>query len=67
VLEEAQEGKNRGVLVPVRVERVELPLGFRFVQAADLCDWELGSSAEELENLLRSIRGKVDSVKGEPA
>jgi TIR domain len=67
VLEEAQEGKARGVLIPVRVEKVELPFGFRFVQAADLCDWELGVVTDELEHLLESIRIKVHPVEGEPA
>ena len=39
VIEEASEGKQRKILVPVLVERVELPWGFRLVQAADLSDW----------------------------
>jgi formylglycine-generating enzyme required for sulfatase activity len=39
VIEEASEGKKRQILVPVLVERVELPWGFRLVQAADLSDW----------------------------
>ncbi len=40
VLEEAEDGKQRGILVPLRVEAVDMPYGFRRVQTADLIDWD---------------------------
>src|SRR5215204_2235065 len=35
VQEEAAEGRRRRVLIPVRIEDVDPPLGFRAIQAAD--------------------------------
>jgi hypothetical protein len=42
VQEEAAQGKRRGVLLPVRLDTVESPLGFTMVQTADLSDWSGG-------------------------
>jgi hypothetical protein len=39
VKEEATVGRNRGVLLPVRIDEVDPPLGFMMIQAADLIDW----------------------------
>jgi hypothetical protein len=39
VQEEAAQGKRRGVLLPVRLDAVEPPLGFTMVQTADLSTW----------------------------
>ena len=39
VLEEAEDAKERGILVPVRIEAVTIPYGFRRLQTADLIDW----------------------------
>jgi len=36
VREEAQEGKKHGKLIPVLIDNVEPPMGFRALQAADL-------------------------------
>ena len=55
VLEEADAGKERGVLVPVLVERIRPPLGFRNVQAADLSDWDGTTQARAFAQLLADI------------
>jgi hypothetical protein len=39
VKEEATVGKNRGVLLPARIDDVDPPLGFMMIQAADLVGW----------------------------
>ena len=39
VKEEATVGKNRGVLVPAKIDDVDPPLGFMMIQAADLTGW----------------------------
>ena len=39
VLEEADYGRNRQVLVPTFIENVDAPLGFGGIQAADLTNW----------------------------
>src|SRR6516225_2937048 len=40
VQEEADDAKRRGVLVPVLIENVQPPIGFRSIQAAGLVDWD---------------------------
>ena len=40
VKEEAQFGKQRGKLLPVRIDDVEPPLGFGLIQMADLSHWD---------------------------
>ena len=39
VKEEAGHGKARGILVPVRIDDIDPPLGFGLIQAADLRIW----------------------------
>ena len=40
VAEEAEQGRALGKsLIPVLIEAVELPIGFRTIQAADLTEW----------------------------
>jgi hypothetical protein len=40
VKEEATVGKNRGVLLPAKIDEVDPPLGFMMIQAADLVGWK---------------------------
>ncbi|HEU4457161.1 MAG TPA: toll/interleukin-1 receptor domain-containing protein [Longimicrobium sp.] len=61
VWNEANEGKKRGVLVPVLLDDVEPPLGFRHLQAAQLQHWQGSADDPEFEALLRSVRQKLDS------
>jgi WD40 repeat protein len=39
VCDEADEGAARGILFPVLLDRVDIPLGFRQIQTADLTRW----------------------------
>lgn len=55
VLEEADQGKRRGVLVPVLKEPVEPPMGFGQVQAADLSGWRRGAPSEQFTTLLDDL------------
>ena len=61
--EEAQEGRKRDVLIPVRLDPVEPPFGYKNIQACDLTGWhgEVGSPALQaliaaVRNLLRNRR-----------
>jgi hypothetical protein len=56
VIEEASEGKDRNVLVPILFETVLPPLGFRAIQAASLIDWRPGQRSAAFEGLLGAIR-----------
>jgi tetratricopeptide (TPR) repeat protein len=60
VKDEAQEGANRGILVPVLVDKVNPPYGFRQVQTADLSDWDGSSSHAEVQSLVRGIGGLIN-------
>ncbi|MGH9875587.1 MAG: toll/interleukin-1 receptor domain-containing protein, partial [Pyrinomonadaceae bacterium] len=40
VCEEAEEGRTRKILVPVFLDEVNPPLGFREIQAAGLVGWD---------------------------
>jgi hypothetical protein len=55
VRDEATEGLN-GRLVPVTIENVKPPLGFRQLQAADLSEWVRKGSSQEFARFIESIR-----------
>ena len=61
VKEEAEEARALGRLIPVLIEPVKPPVGFRSIQAADLTDWD-GSKdslgARQLIADLESLMGK---------
>ena len=56
VKEEATVGKNRGVLLPVKIDAVEPPLGFMMIQAADLVGWNGDRTDPRWAHLLDSVR-----------
>ena len=71
VCEEASEGRRLGKLVPVLIEAVRPPAGFREIQAADLSDWDGSREFEGLSMLLADLEnllGKPGTVvKAHPA
>jgi hypothetical protein len=56
---EAAEGAARGILVPVLIENVKIPLEFRRIEAADLSRWRNDFSDPEFEQLLRTVAGLI--------
>ena len=53
VKKEAEEARRRGInLIPVQIEDVEPPIGFRLIQAADLSDWNHSPDDPKLRMLL---------------
>jgi formylglycine-generating enzyme required for sulfatase activity len=61
VRDEASEGLERGILVPVLFENVRPPLGFRQVQTANLTDWDGDTEAQPFPDLLAAVKAIVDS------
>jgi TPR repeat protein len=59
VQEEADDAKNRGVLVPVLIEKIQPPIGFRSIQAADLVDWDTTVSTHALRKLIADIAALI--------
>jgi hypothetical protein len=53
---EAGEGKSRGVLIPVLIDEVEIPLAFRRIETAQLQDWDGESDHPEVSFLLKAIK-----------
>ncbi len=51
---EAREGKARGILIPVLIDDVKIPLEFRHMQAANLTAWPV-EAVEELEMLVTHV------------
>lgn len=62
VSEEADEGKKRGILVPVLLDCVEPPIGFRSIQAADLSDWQSQHPSPHFEQLLQDIQSTIKTT-----
>ena len=56
---ECGEAMRRKVLVPILIEDVKIPLEFRRVQAANLCQWHGDLAAPELNMLFSSIANLV--------
>jgi hypothetical protein len=56
VAEEAEEGRARGKLVPVLIEPVVPPLGFRGIQAADLIKWDGEIEAPGFQQLVADLQ-----------
>ena len=52
---EATDAEERGVIVPVLLDRVKPPLAFRDIQAADLVNWDPAQSSPEFEKLISDI------------
>ena len=59
VIEEASEGEERGILVPVLIEKVRPPLGFRSMQAADLISWQGDTNAPAFRRLCSDIEALI--------
>jgi hypothetical protein len=64
VKEEATVGKNRGVLIPARIDDVDPPLGFMMIQAADLVDWHGERNDPRWSHFLDSVRGILHGGAG---
>jgi formylglycine-generating enzyme required for sulfatase activity len=63
VLNEADEGRRRNILVPVLIDRVDVPLGFRRLQCANLTEWNGEPDHPELLSLFT----RIEAMVGTPA
>jgi hypothetical protein len=55
VREEAEEGRRRGILIPVLIDDVRPPLGFGRIQAVQLSDWTGADGSDEFQKLVADI------------
>jgi small GTP-binding protein len=67
IREEAYIAKERGVLIPVLIEEVHIPLGFRAIQAANLIGWTGNEKEPEFLSLVKALQvtmhGAVEIVQ----
>jgi TolB-like protein len=61
VRDEAAEGRDQGKLVPVLLEAVKPPMGFRQYQTIDLSDRRRASEVAQFNELLRAV-SKISAV-----
>jgi hypothetical protein len=59
---EAAEGAVRGILVPVLIDKVQIPLEFKRIEAADLSDWQGTSPHPEFDHLLKTVASILGGI-----
>jgi hypothetical protein len=62
VRDEAARGRDRGILVPLLIDWVKIPLGFGEVQAIDLVRWRGAARDPFFQDLLSAIRAKLSGA-----
>jgi adenylate cyclase len=56
---EAREGAERGVLVPIRFERVELPIDLRALHTTDFDDWGEDPRSSQAQEVIRALGAMI--------
>jgi hypothetical protein len=67
VHDEAGQAKRRGVLVPVKLDRVDPPLGFGEIQTIDLTHWKGSLRDEDFKDLTAAVAAKLEGRAPPPA
>ncbi|MEO8740298.1 MAG: toll/interleukin-1 receptor domain-containing protein [Casimicrobiaceae bacterium] len=62
VRDEAEVGRNQNKLVPVQIANVELPIGFRGIQTANLVGWNGDVAHPEYRKLVSAIEDRLGAV-----
>jgi adenylate cyclase len=52
---EAREGAERGILVPVRFDRAELPIDVRTLHTTDFDDWKEDAQGPQAQEVMRAL------------
>ena len=55
VQEEADEGLRRGILIPILIDDVVPPMGYRRIQALDLIEWDPTRGSQNFDFLTENI------------
>ncbi len=63
VKEEAGVGKNRGILLPIRIDDVDPPLGFSLIQMGDLIGWTGNTKDQHWQLVLGALRAIVSGER----
>ena len=62
VQEEADDGREQNILIPIRIDDVRPPLGFRAIQHEDLSDWKGEANHRRVKSLVKAI----EDIAGKP-
>lgn len=60
VRDEAGRARDDGRLVPVMLDRVDIPLGFGAFQAEDFTRWNGGANAPQMQILEEALKAKIE-------
>ncbi|MGB4226305.1 MAG: SUMF1/EgtB/PvdO family nonheme iron enzyme [Candidatus Dechloromonas phosphoritropha] len=66
VLEEAEHGRRKGILLPAFIERVDFPYGFSRIQTADLVGWAGEADHPGLAQLVDGLRQQLGEQLATP-
>jgi TIR domain len=66
VKDEAEEGRKKGILVPIVLDSVDPPLGFRRIQSLDLAAWVNSGSPTELGKFSDAITRLIGAPGTQP-
>ena len=61
---EAEEALKKRIMVPVIFEKVQIPIHFRSIQAANLFQWDGDESRIEFKQLVRAIENILGDFDG---
>ena len=67
VCDEADEGAARDILFPALIDNVDIPLGFRQIQTADLTHWRGNLNDPALKAFISTIADGASNSRGAPA
>ncbi len=67
VCDEADEGAAREILFPALIDNVDIPLGFRQIQTADLTHWRGNLNDPALKAFISTIAHGANNAQGAPA
>lgn len=67
VRDEASVGRDSGTLIPISIDGVPPPLGFRQIQSIDFCGWTGDPVARSFQLLVEALLGQGDRPNAAPA
>lgn len=66
VRDEAGAGRDRGCLIPITIDPIQPPIGFRQFQSIDLAKWRPSRKSDQFEALIRAAAGLADNAFQNP-
>jgi hypothetical protein len=61
VHDEADDARRRGILVPVLIDDIQAPIGFRSIQTGNLANWDGAESTTAFQRLVIDITALIGS------